>query len=207
MTTHKTHTERQISIPLPCTKDQPVAQTSTWQQNTIETDRHPKDYSVKLISPAQSTLPDNTQQAQQTDIHTTPLHKGSARRTDLFPTTHISQNRQTFKGLLCTNDQQDAVTYTWQHTTLKTESHQCESSVHGISLSHRPLPDNTHQSKLTDIQRTPQYKWSARRSDVKATTHNNHKRQISIRLLCTSDQTVAPTSNRQHTKDKKDRHT
>ena len=54
-----------------------------------------KDSSGRVISPSQRLLPDNTQHSQQTDIHRTPLDEWSARRTDLYLTTHNTHNRQT----------------------------------------------------------------------------------------------------------------
>jgi len=41
-----------------------------------------------VISQSHRPLPDNTQHSQQTDIHRTPLDEWSARRRDLYLTTH-----------------------------------------------------------------------------------------------------------------------
>ena len=64
-TQHSQH-NRQTSTGLLWTSDQPVAQTSTWQHTTLT--------------------------AQQTNIHRTPLDEWSARRTDLYLTTHNTHN-------------------------------------------------------------------------------------------------------------------
>jgi hypothetical protein len=66
--------------------------------NTHNTDRHPQDSPGLEISPSQRPLPDNTQHSQQTDIHRTPLDRRSARRRDLYLTTHNTHNRQTVTG-------------------------------------------------------------------------------------------------------------
>ena len=87
LTTHNTH-NRQTSIGLLWTRDQPVAETSTWQHTTLTKDRHPQDSSAPVISSSHRPLPDNTQESQQTDINRTPLDEGSARRRDLYLTTH-----------------------------------------------------------------------------------------------------------------------
>jgi len=159
-----------------------------------QTNRHPYDSSVQRISLSHRPLTDNKLQSQQTNIHTTTLYKGSARRTNLYMTTHTTQNRKTTIELLCTRVQHVAQTSTWQHITIKTDRHPYYFSVHVISPSHRPLPDNTQQSQRTDTHWTPLYKGSARRTDLYLTTHNTHNRQTSIGLLCTSDQLVADTS-------------
>jgi len=110
---------------------------------------------------------DRTQ--RHTTFGRTPLDEWSARRTNLYLTTHNTHNRQTSIGPLWTSDQLVAQTSTWQHTTL-----------------------------TTDIHRTRLDEWSARRTNLYLTTHNTHKRQTSIRLLWTSDQLVAETSTWQH---------
>jgi len=64
---------------------------------------------------------DHTQ--RRTTVSSTPLGEWSARRTDLYLTTHNTHNRQTSVGLLWTSDQPVAQTSTWQHTTLTTDRH------------------------------------------------------------------------------------
>ena len=49
------------------------------------------DSSGRVIGPSQRPIPNNTQHSQQTDIHRTPLDEWSARRTDLYLTTHNTQ--------------------------------------------------------------------------------------------------------------------
>jgi len=39
-----------------------------------------------------------------------------------------------------------------------------------------------HTKRRTTVGRTPLYEWSARRRDLYLTTHNTHKRQISMPL-------------------------
>jgi len=202
-TTHNTH-NRQTSIRLLSTSDQPVAQTSFRQHTKFTTDRHPYDSSLQLISPSHRPLPDNTQHSQQTDIHRTLLYKWSAPRRDLYLTTHNTHNRQTSRGLLitrdqpvaqtsryqhtthttdrtsirllCTIDQPVAQNSTWQHTTMTTDRYPLDSSVQGISPTQRPLPENTQHSQQTDFNKTPLYKWAARRTDLYLTTHKIHNR-------------------------------
>ena len=94
LTTHNTH-NRQTSIGLLWTSDQPVTEISTWQHTTLTTDTHPQDSPLRVISPLHRPLPDNTQHSQQKDIHRTPLYEWSARRRDLHLTTHNTHNRQT----------------------------------------------------------------------------------------------------------------
>ena len=55
-----------------------------------------------------------------------------------------------------------------------------DSSGLVLSLSQRPLPDNTQHSQQTDIQKTPLDERSARRRDLYLTTHDTHNRQISM---------------------------
>ena len=64
---------------------------------------------------------DHTQ--RRTTVGRTPLDEWSARRRDLYLTTHNTHNRQTSIGLLWTSDQLVAQTSTWQHTTLTTDRH------------------------------------------------------------------------------------
>jgi len=37
----RSHSDTAHSVGLPCTSDQPVAETSIWQQTTLRRDRHP----------------------------------------------------------------------------------------------------------------------------------------------------------------------
>jgi hypothetical protein len=87
---------------------------------------------------------------------------------------HTHFDSQYSVGLLWTSDRPVAETSTWQHTTLTTV----------IGPSQRPLPDNTQHSQ----------QWSARRTDLYLTTHNNHNRQISM-SPATLEPTI-PTSER-----------
>ena len=92
LTAHNTH-KRQIFIELLWTRDQPVAEplpdnTKHWQQTFIEL-LWTRDQPVAEASTWQHTT------LSKTDIHRTPLDKGSARRRDLYLTTHSTHNRQT----------------------------------------------------------------------------------------------------------------
>ena len=71
-----------------------------------------KDSSVRMISLSQRPLPHNTQHSKETEIHRTPLDEGSARRQDLYLTTHDTHKIQTSLGLLWTRDQPVAETST-----------------------------------------------------------------------------------------------
>jgi len=142
----------------------------------------------------------------KTFIHRTPPGEWSARRRDLYLTTHNTHNRQASIDLLWTSDQHVAETSTWQHTTLTTDRHPYDSSGRVISMSQRPLPDNTQHLQKTVIHRSPLDEWSARRRDLYLTTHNTYNRQSSIDLLWTSDRPVAETSTWQHTTFTTDRH-
>jgi len=64
---------------------------------------------------------DHTQ--RRTTVRRTPMDEWSARRTDLYLTTHNTHNRQTSIGLLWTSDQPVAQTSTWQHTTVTIDRH------------------------------------------------------------------------------------
>ena len=113
--------------------------------------------------------------------------------------TQNTHNRKKSTRLLRKSHQTFAKTSTWQHTTLTTNRHPYDSSVNGISTSHRTVPDNTQHSQQTDIHRTPLYKWSARRRDHYLTINKTHNRQTYTRLLCKRDQPGAHTSTWQHT--------
>ena len=121
LTAHNTH-KRQIFIELLWTRDQPVAKTSTWQHTTL-TNRQTsiellrtRDQPVAETSTWQHTTP-------TTDIHRTPVHKGSASHRDLYLKKHNTQNRQISIELLWKRDQPVAGTSTWQHTTMTTDRH------------------------------------------------------------------------------------
>jgi len=99
------------------------AMATSFMRSHTTTHHSRYDYPGRVISPSQRPLPDNTQHSQQTDIHRTPLDEWSARRRDLYLTTHDTHNRQISIGLLWTSDQPVAETSTWQHTTLTTDRH------------------------------------------------------------------------------------
>jgi len=110
---------------------------------------------------------------RHTTVGRTPLGEWSARRIDLYLTTHNTHSRQAS---------------TWQHTTLTTHrplmnntqqsqhtelylktlhTHNTRTSTwqHKTLTTHGPVPDNTQHSQNTDLY---------------LTTHNTHNRQTSI---------------------------
>jgi len=99
---------------------------------------------------------DHTQ--RRTTVGMTPLDEWSARRRDLYLTTHNIHNRRTFMppvgfepithndkpqsiGLLWTSDQLVAETSTWQHTTFTTDRHSCPQ------WNSNPSHTTTHHSR------------------------------------------------------------
>ena len=86
---------------------------------------------------------DHTQ--RRTTVDRTPLDEWSARRIDLYLTTHNTHNTQTSTWQHNTHNRQ---TSTWQHTTLTTHRPLPDNTT---LTTHRPLPDNTQNSKVTDI--------------------------------------------------------
>ena len=94
---------------------------------------------------------DDTQ--RRITVGSTPLDAWSARRRDLYLTTHNTHNRP-----LPDNTQHSQQTSTWQHTTLTTDLYLTTHNTHN-----RPLPDNTQHSQQTCT-------WQ----------HNTHNKQTSM---------------------------
>ena len=89
--------------------------------------------------------------------------------TDLYLTTHNTHNRHTSTGLLWTSDHTVPETSTWQHSQ--------QTSIGLLWTSDHTVPETStwkHTTVTTDIHRTPLDEWSARRTDLYLTTHNNH---------------------------------
>jgi len=81
---------------------------------------------------------------RHTTVGRSPLGEWSARRRDLYLTTHNTHSRQTS---------------TWQHTTLTTD---------------RPLPDNTQHSQKTDLYLTTHNTHNTQTSAWQHTTLTTH---------------------------------
>ena len=83
-------------------------------------------------------------------VDRTPLDEWSARRRDLYLTTHNTHNRHyltthnAHNRHLPDNTQPSQQTSTWQHTTLTTDLYLTTHNAHN-----RPLPDNTQHSQQT----------------------------------------------------------
>ena len=138
--THNTqHSQRQSSIELLWTTDQPIAQrplphnTQHSQRQSIIELLWRSDQPVTETSTSQHITP------TKTVIHRTPLDDWSARRTDLYLTKNTQHSqRQLSIEVLWTSDQPVTETSTSQHTTLT----------------------------KTVIHRTPLYEWSTRHRDL-----------------------------------------
>jgi len=94
-----------------CTSDQLVAETSTWRHTTLKTDRHsclwwdsnpqsqqalgrrPWPQTAWQLGPAPDSIKMIYHTQRCTTVGTTPLDKWSARRRDLYLTTHNTENR------------------------------------------------------------------------------------------------------------------
>jgi len=87
------HSDTPRSVCLLCTSDQPDAETSTGQHTTYTQTHHARyASSVRVISPTQRPLPDNTQHSLETDIRA-PAGFGPAIPESERPQTHASKSR------------------------------------------------------------------------------------------------------------------
>jgi len=108
-----------LSAELLWTSDRPDAATSTWQ--------HPTDG-----NPSKRATADRRLHTQWHTLGRTPLDEWSARRSDLYLTTHNRRQSQQATDAFTHND-----THSGQN-----------SSGRAISPTQRPLPDNTQQTAI-----------------------------------------------------------
>ena len=147
---------------------------------------------ARMDSPSRSrrsSCQDSTITFWQTTLAITPLDEWSARCRDPYLTTQHSQetdfhapcgvrthnpstrDKQHSLLLLWTSDRLVAEIPTWQHTTFRRNRLPC------------PLQGSNPQSQQawqTTFAITPLDEWSARCRDLYLTTHNIHKKQISM---------------------------
>ena len=133
---HKAH-NRQTSIGLLWTSDQPVAETSTSQhtQNSQQT-----DIPGRVISPSQRPLPVNI---HKTHNRQTSLDEWSARRRDLYLSTYT---KLTIDRHPWASDQLVAETSTCQHTQSSQQTDIRRTPLDEWWAQHRDLYLTTHNT-------------------------------------------------------------